>query len=413
MYDQSPMVMSPLDPHDTDDGLAPDVAASSVPSRTVLVVGRPGPASAIYLEAIERVGHRVLWRSAGGDVVHDPAPSVDAVVALPVTETLATLDEGSVAAHADHVVEIHRSSGAGRCVLVSGLAAGGPVGPGLEPVFEGGVEDAPLSPAGKALSAVEVRVRAELGHDVVVLRPGDVYDDERHGALGDLARLMFERPATVAAIWSDHRIAPIHRGDVGRAAALAAVGGQWLYHLSQIAPVTVADLVQVIAQKAVELEIPVPGQELARSGTPTNDRAHWRHPHHRAERELGFTNFLTLESTIEPIVVPVFASELKRAHQLDVAPLRWENRWWRFDPSTVASDLENATVTLRSIPDDVVVTVDASTFGPAGPPGPRSRDVRTLVEDAIRTGFSQRWVGLICDFAARQGLVRLAKGSGS
>jgi len=363
------------------------------------------------MEALVRLGHSVQWRSclASAD---DPVPEVEVVVALPVSESLEEPSVASATGFAENLLEVIAESGAPRCVAISGLEAGGPIGPGSEPVFEGSPDDDPTTREGQALLAVERLLSADRDpEDTVILRPGNVFDEEEHGDLGRLADLMFFAPDDLAACWSDHRIAPIHRSDVGVAAARAVTTGSWRYHLSGVATPTLGDIANMMATAAASLAVSPPGTAAGLSSHPTSERVHWRHPHHRAERELEFGVHFPLSEVLEPVVLPAVARYLQVTQSLPAKPLRWEDRWWFLDPAEAEADRSRSTITLHAALESDVVVVDATAFAPPVTAGPQSRDPRSLVESVLSLGYSNRWLGLTCDFAARQGVLRPREGS--
>ena len=373
---------------------------------TALVVGRPGRRAYDLFEYLQRTAFTVRWHRDGDGL--DDVQAADVVIAGPVDAFIpADADPDAARAWARGVLQVVERSGARRLVLISGLAAVGPLGPGAAAASEEHPEN-PVDGAGQALLAAERTVRdARTDEDTVVLRAGHVFDEHEPGPVGALLDRMEADPATVAAQWMDHRLHPIYAPELAWAVTRVALEGHGLYHVSEEINLTVGEMVADVLRCAARVEVPLTFPEEGRATAPDPATVHWRYPHHRMLRELSFKPHRPFCDAIAMLVVPRLAVMLQRQHALDVPALRWRDRWWSLRPEDRQGDVARATLTLHGLMHDERQAVDASVFSAVSRPRVRTRSLRALMEDVLRRDVFPYWVEPALGFAALQGLVTL------
>ncbi len=373
---------------------------------TALVVGRPGRRAYDLFEYLQRTAFTVRWHRDGDGL--DDVQAADVVIAGPVDAFIpADADPDAARAWARGVLQVVERSGARRLVLISGLAAAGPLGPGSDAVSEDHPEN-PADTAGHALLAAERTVRdARDDGDTVVLRAGHVFDEHEPGFVGAFLDRMEAEPASVAAQWMDHRLHPVYAPELAWAVTRVALEGHGLYHVSEEINLTVGEMVADILQCAARVEVPLTFPEEGRATAPDPASVHWRYPHHRMLRELSFKPHRPFCDAIAMLMVPRLAVMLQRRHGLDIPALRWRDRWWCLRPEDRDEDVAAATLTLHGLMHDERQSVDASVFSAVSRPRARTRSLRVLMEDMLRRDVFPYWVKPALGFAAIQGLVTL------
>ncbi len=374
----------------------PSPLSRPVASRRVRpLLGADRLASAVF-DALLIVGHELAA----------PGQAADVIVAVPEEGSLRSECAGTD--FAESILTARKRERIARVVVASSLAAVGPLGPGRDLRFEG--EPArPTTSEGRAFLALEQRlleIRDEEKFELVILRGGPLFDDEEGGALEAWLGELAANPDVMAQSAADDAPPYLHREDLALGVSIAAAEGDWIYHLGDNVCPTIGELAQQFL-RAFPGWFPGPSVPVAQAPRP--ERCHWRFPNHRAEREFEYQLHRRLPAAAEGIATRARARVLQQQHGDLRRPTFWKGRFWRLLEVDRAGDLARGIATLHDAEDPSQTTVlSPDLFGAIQPAAPTTYALRPLLEETWDLGFSDRWIGMVLDFAGRQGMLRPA-----
>ena len=294
--------------------------------------------------------------------------------------------------------------GVGRVVLLSSIEAVGPLGPGEEFVFEG-CDESPLTERGRSLLAMEqvVLSRQVPGEfEVVVLRPGQVFNEYGAPWIDDFFDALVAPDAADPWHLGDQRIQPVSQIDLGRSLALAVTRGDWIYHQSDVVTWSLGDLLGLVAElcRNNQVEIPPALQSFPAGQNP--GRVHWRFPHHRAEREMGFDASDSVREELGAAMLPSFVRHMLAMQGQVPSHFCSRGRAWCLRESDRAQDLERGSLTLHSVLGASATEVLSNPDHDGGESS--GRLLRETAERALALGFHGPWVENILHSAMRHGV---------